>query len=154
MDIQFNLNTESVQQVTTSPAVCVESAASLREVMSALQRDASGSALVCHAGKLVGIFTERDALRLMAADADWDAAIETVMTRQPVTVSAEDTVSAAIQRMSRGRYRRLPVVDSENRPLGLLKASAIMHYLVEHFPTTVYNQPPVTQVAMQDREGA
>lgn len=135
--------------------LCIAPSATIREVISLMQADRRGSALVCDSqGRLIGIFTERDALRLMATRPNWDAPIADVMTDRPITLLASDTVAIAIQRMSKGRYRHLPIVDAEGKPTGLLKASHIMHYLVEHFPKTVYNQPPRAHVAMQQREGA
>jgi CBS domain-containing protein len=154
VDIHLNLYTEQVQCASPAPPTCVEPRTTIREVMETLKRDRAGSALICREGVLVGIFTERDALRLMAEPTNWDAAIETVMTPGPVTLRATDTVGEAIQRMSAGRYRHLPIVDAAGKPLGMLKAAGIVHYLVEHFPTAVYNQPPVAHVAMQQREGA
>jgi hypothetical protein len=69
-------------------------------------------------------------------------------------VLASETVEAAIARMSLGGYRRLPVVDDQNRPVGLLKVSAILHYLVQHFPKYIYNLPPKSEHSTQHREGA
>ena len=80
--------------------------------------------------------------------------IETVMTRRPATICVTDTVEAAIAKMSLGGYRRLPVLDAEGRPIGLLKVSSILHYLVQHFPKFVYNLPPEPGQSCQDREGA
>jgi CBS domain-containing protein len=56
--------------------------------------------------------------------------------------------------MVSGGYRHLPVVDEEGRPVGVLSVKQIMHYLVEHFPSTVYNLPPDPRVVPQEREGA
>jgi predicted transcriptional regulator len=44
--------------------------------------------------------------------------------------------------MQEGGYRHLPVIDDANHPIGILSAKRIVHYLVEHFPSAVYNQPP------------
>ncbi len=154
MDIQFNLNTETVQHAESVSPPCVTTEMSLRAVMDMMKHTRHGSAMVCRDEVLVGIFTERDALRLMAAKPDWQAPIETFMTPNPVTLQATDSMGEAIRRMSAGRYRHLPIVDEQGHPVGMLKAASIMHYLVEHFPKAVYNQPPVAQVAMDQREGA
>jgi CBS domain-containing protein len=134
--------------------LCVDSKLSTRAVLELLRRENRGCVCLCDGEKLVGIFTERDALHLMAQGADVDVPIETVMTRQPATVLATDTVEAAIAKMSLGGYRRLPVLDADGRPVGLLKVSAILHHLVQHFPKFVYNLPPEPGQTHQDREGA
>lgn len=154
MDIHLNLSTEPVTRAHPAPPTCVEASTSIRDCLAVLKSVKRGCALVCRDGVLVGIFTERDALRLMPRRPDWDAPIETVMTRDPVALKPDDTVGAAIRKMSAGHYRHLPIVDAAGRPTGMLKSSSIMHYLVEHFPKTVYTQPPMARLTMQQREGA
>lgn len=154
MDIEFNLNTESAKMTNPAEPVAVEPTATIRQVFGLLRnRDLAGCVLVCHEGLLVGIFTERDALRVMAAGDDLDAAIETVMVRRPASLAADATVADAIQKMSGGGFRRLPIVDADGKPTGVVRAIGVVHYLVEHFPKSVYNLPPVGRQVMQEREG-
>jgi len=154
VDVDLNLALESVEQVGLTGPVCVEPETPVREVFDSLRRGGTGSILVCRDGVLIGIFTERDALRLMARGGDFDVAIEDVMVSRPMTVRPNTTVATAVQRMSRGGYRRLPVVDSAGRPLGVVQASSIVHYLAEHFPKMVYNLPPAGRMACVERDGA
>jgi predicted transcriptional regulator len=56
--------------------------------------------------------------------------------------------------MEEGGYRHLPVVDECSRVVGILSVKRIVHYLVEHFPNTVYNLPPDPNAVQQQREGA
>jgi hypothetical protein len=48
----------------------------------------------------------------------------------------------------------LPVLDETGRPVGILSATRIVHYLAEHFPATVYNLPPDPQAVPEQPEGA
>ncbi len=153
MDIGLNLENETVEQAGPQGPLCVGPEVSVREVLGLLREHRRGSLLVCRDGRLAGIFTERDALRLMAATADLDVPIEGVMTPDPVTVAANDPLSTAIARMSENGYRRLPIVDEHGRPVGVLDAAGIVHWLVQHFPAAVYNLPPVPQPATKEREG-
>jgi CBS domain-containing protein len=59
-----------------------------------------------------------------------------------VVVQPLDSIGAAVRRMEECGYRHLPVVDETGRPVGILSVRRIIHYLVEHFPATVYNLPP------------
>ena len=79
--------------------------------------------------------------RVLAAERSLTTSILDCMTPGPVTVDPKDPISVAIKRMIEGGYRHLPVVH-EGRPLGILSIKRIVHYLVEHFPSTVYNLPP------------
>jgi CBS domain-containing protein len=55
--------------------------------------------------------------------------------------------------MEEGGYRHLPVVDQAGRPLGVLSVKRIVHYLVEHFPSTIYNLPPDPNAFPRRAEG-
>ena len=153
MDIEQKLTTETVEQAGPVPALSVEPGTSIREVFALLKDAGAGGVLICRDGELLGIFTERDALRHMARRADLDAPIDTVMVTRPVTVRSDSTIGSAILRMSSGGYRRLPIVGPDNKPVGVLPVAGIVHYLVEHFPKAIYNLPPVAHSVMHDREG-
>ncbi len=154
MTVQRNLNTDTVDQANPAKPLCVDSHVTAREVLLLLKEQDRGCVLICNDEQLAGIFTERDALKLMAAGADLDVPIEKVMVRNPVTLSAGDTVGKAIAKMSFGGYRRLPIVDEAGRPVGQLKVSGILHYLAEHFPKLVYTLPPAPHHSTHQREGA
>lgn len=151
---ELNLNTETVEAAHPSKPLAVEPDTSVSDVFALMKAQRTGSVLICRDGVLAGIFTERDALRLMATDADLKAPIESVMIANPVTVRSDQSVGAAIQTMAEGGYRQLPIVDDAGHPQGVVKVSGIVRYLVEHFPETVYNLPPEPNVVMQQREGA
>lgn len=153
MDLELNLTTESVGLASPLPPISVAPETPLRQVFERLKGEGRGSVLICRNGALVGIFTERDALRVMAAGGDLDAPIESVMVRNPATLDSTATVADAIEKMSEGGYRRLPIIDGQRKPVGVLQVSGIVHYLAEHFPKTIYNQPPVAHSVTQHREG-
>ncbi|MFC1759079.1 CBS domain-containing protein [Planctomycetota bacterium] len=155
MAFELNLQTEHVGHVRGSQPPSFPPDATIRQVLDAMQETRRGSVFICDSdGKLVGIFTERDALKLMAAKSDLDEPVSSVMADNPVSVSETDTVGESIKRMSKGGYRRLPIVDDDNKPAGLVKASEILHYLVAHFPEFVYNLPPRPDQSNPQREGA
>ena len=153
VDLELNLTTESVSRAHLLAPICVEPATPLREVFERLKGEGRGSILVCRDGSLVGIFTERDALRLMAHGGNLDVPVESVMVRNPATIDAEATVADAIGRMTSGGFRRLPIINGDRQPIGVVQVASIVHYLVEHFPKTIYNQPVVSHPVTQQREG-
>lgn len=154
MVFQLHLSTERVDHIDLPTPLVVEPTVSVRSVFEMFLNQRRGCAVICVAGKVEGIFTERDALRLMASGGELDVPIEAVMTRNPAVVRADETIETAIARMSIGGYRRLPVVDNEMRPVATLKVSTILHYLVQHFPKFVYNLPPKPDHTTRHREGA
>jgi CBS domain-containing protein len=83
------------------------------------------------AKKLVGIVTDRDlALRIVAEGLDAKSTkVETVMTRKIVTCSAEDDLQKAVDAMSENQLRRIPIVDDDNKILGIIaQADVAMHF--------------------------
>jgi CBS domain-containing protein len=124
------------------------------QVLQLLRAQRTGAVLICDGEKLLGIMTERDALKLMASGADLSTPVREVMSSEPTTISSGATVSEAIRVMSEGGYRHLPIVDGEGKPTGVLAVHGIVHYMVDHFPATVYNLPPDPKAVPREREGA
>ena len=81
--------------------------------------------------KLVGIVTDRDlAIRIVAEGLDAKSTkVETIMTRNVVTCSAEDDLQKAVGAMSESQLRRIPIVDDDNKILGIIaQADVVMHF--------------------------
>jgi len=154
VNFHLHLEDEFVQFFPLDEPVSVEPDTPATQVFQQLKQQNKGSILVCDDQKLLGIFTERDALRLMAREADLTMPIGDAMTKCPVTISFEATVGEAIRIMASGGYRRLPVIDKQGVPLGIVKVSHVMQYLVAHFPEYIYNLPPKPHATTKTREGA
>jgi predicted transcriptional regulator len=93
-------------------------------------------------------------MRVLSTNRPLSGTIVSVMTPDPVTVEPTDPIRLAIKRMQSGSYRHLPVVDAEQRPVGILSAKRIVHWLVEHYAPIVYNQPPDPNQVPATAEGA
>jgi CBS domain-containing protein len=80
-----------------------------------------GSVLVIDQdGQLIGIFTGRDAVRILAEGRSADATpLAQAMTRNPVTVAPTARAIDALREMSDRGIRHLPVVENE-RILGVV----------------------------------
>lgn len=78
--------------------------------------------------RLVGIITDRDiTCRVVAAGADCNSAtVQNAMTTERFwTVNPNDSVDTVIDRMEAGHVRRIPVVDNENRVMGVIAMADI-----------------------------
>ncbi len=83
------------------------------EVARLMAEGRCGSILVMEGEELLGIFTERDALRRVLAEGrPVETAVEQVMTRQPDTIEAGASAADAIRKMDEFYYWHLPVVES------------------------------------------
>lgn len=101
--------------VTLPPEATVHEAACRMKVAKV------GSVMVVAADRLVGIFTERDALfRVIAEGLDPDGtALSQVMTKWVTTVSVDTPFIEALELMHEGGFRHLPVLDG-NAPVGIV----------------------------------
>lgn len=85
-----------------------------------VERDVGSVLVVDRAGRLVGIFTERDLLRhyLEAQSKFLYLTVDQVMTSPVITVSPTTTLDAALDLMTTKNIRHLPVVDKEGKVVG------------------------------------
>jgi CBS domain-containing protein len=154
MDLAKNLKVESVSRLHPTPPRMVQPTQTVAEAVALMRQERVGCLLVCENQKLIGIFTERDLMRrVMAQGKPLTIPVRACMTPDPVFVHPKEPIGSAVRRMEEGGYRHLPVVD-DGKPIGILSVKRIVHYLVEHFPGTVYNLPPDPGVVQQEREGA
>ncbi len=155
MDLAKNFKIDSVSRLNPSPTLQIGPDRPVAEAVALMRQDGVGCLLVCEDDRIVGIFTERDLMRrVLAVGKPLTVPVRECMTPDPVVVRRKEPVGAAVRRMEEGGYRHLPVVDEAGLPVGVLSVKRIVHYLVEHFPSTVYNLPPDPDVVQQEREGA
>jgi CBS domain-containing protein len=155
MELARNLKVESVSRLQPSAPLQLALEQTVAEAVALMRHHQVGCVLVCREDHLVGLFTERDLLRrVLAGGQPLSLPLSACMTPHPVALHAKEPIGAAVRRMEEGGYRHLPVVDATGRPLGVLSVKRIVHYLVEHFPSTVYNLPPDPSAFPREAEGA
>jgi CBS domain-containing protein len=155
MSLRQNIWKDTVACLDLRAPLPVTPCTSLRQVIAAMRQACTGCVLVCEDLALRGIFTERDLVkRVLATGAGLDRPVSEFMTAGPATVKQSDSIGWAIRRMVEGHYRHLPVVDDKGEPTGILSAKAIVQYMVDHVPLSVYNLPPRPGQVEREREGA
>jgi len=121
----------SIVDVMRSRLVAVAPDATGRAAIRRMAEADVGSVVVCDASRIVGIFTERDVLRLAGEGVDLDATrVADVMTRDVATVGPDTELLAAARLMGERRIRHLPVVEGEN-VLGVVGIRDILGALTE-----------------------
>jgi CBS domain-containing protein len=120
-----------IADVMSLRVVSVTPEESVQLAIARMLEENVGSVAVCEGHELVGIFTERDVLRLAGhGEALAELKIGDVMTRSVYTVSPDDDALAAAQLMSERKIRHLPVVQ-DGMVLGILGIRDVMRSLVE-----------------------
>jgi CBS domain-containing protein len=121
----------AIGDVMRTRVVSVEMSESARLAVLRMLEEGVGSVAVTDAGRLVGIFTERDVLGLAGDGTDLDTVrVGDVMTREPITVDAGVAVLDAARLMGERKIRHLPVVEGEHL-LGMIGIRDVLGSLVE-----------------------
>jgi CBS domain-containing protein len=110
-----------VKHIMVENVVTVNSNITVKRAIETLYEKHIGSIVVVDDDeKCVGIFTERDVIRLVAKNAQLNQPIDKVMTKNVVTIQEETLLDEARRLIVAHRIRHLPVVNQENKLVGLL----------------------------------
>ena len=136
---------DTIAALEPAEPICLRETATVAEAIARmLERRQAGVLVVDDAGRLTGIFTERDVLTRVAGVAR-DATrtpLREVMTPRPEALSATDRIAYAVHSMSVAGYRTVPLVDAEHRPVGVVTVSDVIRWLAHLYPEAVLNLPP------------
>jgi CBS domain-containing protein len=112
----------------------VTSSSSVLEAVRRMNQQRVGALVVVdEQHRLVGMFTERDVLRLVGALQDVSSImIRDVMTREVITVTHETDVEEVSEMMRQRRVRHLPVLSERGDLIGLVSIGDINAFHVTH----------------------
>ena len=103
--------------------------------------------------KLSGIFTERDVIwKLAGKGLDYSSeAVDDFMTKAPDALQMDDPIAFALNRMTEGGYRHVPIVNDVGKPLGIVGILDIVRHLAAYYSEEIMNLPPSPLRGAQDR---
>ncbi len=94
---------------------------SLFDAVKKMYKNNVGSVVITDKeGKVIGIVTEKDIVRLVASSINFNSRLEEVMVRNPITIHFEEYVHKAFLIMKENNIRHLPVVNKEGKLVGML----------------------------------
>jgi CBS domain-containing protein len=108
----------------------IDVSADADEAVRRMHEDGTDCVLVTDDGRLVGIFTDRDAVLKVAGRAVKARPIAELMTRDPVVLRHDDPIAVAIHKMAIGGFRHIPIVD-DGRPTGVVTAKDVFRHLAD-----------------------
>jgi CBS domain-containing protein len=114
---------------------------SVRAAALKMRREKTGCVVVTEGKKAVGIFTERDLLNRVVAEGLDPASVPLadVMTENPVTVEASDSLNKAFSLLADGKFRHLPVLD-KGELVGICSLSDLAQVLRQVYMEEKYLQ--------------
>jgi CBS domain-containing protein len=112
----------------------VEPGAKLADAIRVLSQRRIGALLVLNQGRIEGILSERDIVRVLGerGASVLEEPVSSAMTRKVVSCREKDTVSAMMEVMTNGKFRHLPVVE-DGRVVGLISIGDIVKWRVGEY---------------------
>ena len=91
-----------------------------------------GALIVLDGGRLIGIFTERDALnKVLRGGLDpGNTKVSEVKTKDPFCIRSTSTVADAMKLIAKPRFRHLPIMDN-GKVLSVVSSGDLTHWLVQ-----------------------
>ena len=122
--------------------VSISPQASVFEAIQLMDGKNIGSLLVLNAhGKICGIFAERDCFRkvILADKSPRDVQVKTAMTKKVICASPDNTVDECMALMTEKRIRHLPVIDAQERVLGIISIGDLVKLVVSEQDALIRN---------------
>jgi CBS domain-containing protein len=143
MTLEQELQKEQVSHLDLSGFSQVPSGTTVGDTVATMRANRHKVCLITAEEKLIGIFTDRDVLRKVAPHPEsLGEPIDTVMTKQPITIKPDSSAAMALSLMDDNHFRNLPAVNDEDQIEGNMTHQSIIHYLASRYPVEVQNQPP------------
>jgi CBS domain-containing protein len=131
-----------ISELRLRKSLVVQPTTALEEVYRLMDEGDWSAVVVCRGNEAVGIFSQRDILnRTALEDLEPSTPIEELMTPDPVTLSIDDGLAAAIKVMVDGCTA------------GVLTSREILRYIADQMPETVLNMPPRLHQELHRPEG-
>lgn len=123
---------DNLSQLNQEESVTVAPETSALDVIERMKGSNSGCALVLDGAQLIGIFTEHDVLRKMTGENAMPGSVpvKELMTHNPETLQEKDSVAVALNKMSLGGYRHIPVVRKD-RSYTVVSIKNVLDYIAK-----------------------
>ena len=115
----------------TKDVISITKDRSIQECVNLMKKHSIRHLPVVEDGKLVGLVTEGDLRQIFLASLIEDLAIEDVMISDPITVSPDTEIEDAAKVIFYNKIGGLPVVDEEDRLLGIITVADILAAFIE-----------------------
>lgn len=134
---------EPLSVLDLRPPVCVTPQVTARDAIRLMNGERIGAVLVMAAGELLGIFTERDVLKkLVDTNISLETPVRELMTANPASLHLDDAVVFALKLMHEGGFRHVPLLDTDDRPVGLVSMRDVIDCVVRLFARELDTAPP------------
>lgn len=132
--VEKSLLRDHLPELEPRPPVTVRPETPVGDVLNRLVEEEIGCVLVTEGEKLLGIFSERDAINRLGVDAAElsDRPISEFMTKDPQTLPVSAKIAFAVKHMDVGHYRHIPMTDENgDNVTGIISVRDFLRYLTD-----------------------
>ena len=120
-----------VRDIMTKAIISVPGETTVFQVAKMMEQGGIGAVLVKKGNNLHGIITDRDyATKIVSNNMPSDTSVEQVMSSPLITINFDETISAAAERMTNKKIRKLAVTDNGNI-VGLITSTDLVTQLTK-----------------------
>jgi CBS domain-containing protein len=139
----------AIGELKRLPPVTVAPTATVARAAELMRKKKIGALLVKKGRTLVGIFTERDLVTRAMPTRGWTSApVKKFMTQNPETLRLSDPVAYALNKMSVGRFRHVPLLGARGELAGILSIRDVVDFIVDLCPEEILNLPSQPELAI------
>lgn len=126
----------NVQEIMTRNPACAQPSSSLQQIAKMMVDNDCGGIPICdpQSSKLVGFVTDRDIVcRTLAQGVNpMDKSAQDVMSTDMHTIKPQSSMEECVDLMERFQVRRVPVVDQENKLVGIVAQADLARQAKRH----------------------
>ena len=129
--VERSVMCDQVSTLKQNPPVTITHRATVAETLARMMETNVGAILIVdEAGRLAGIFSERDLLKkIVGVLTDYETLpITQFMTPRPECVATTDTLNFVLQKMDAGGYRHVPVLE-DGKPVSIISVRDMLRFL-------------------------
>ncbi len=127
----FNSSSILVKDIMARTLISVNPTTTALQIAKMMEQGGIGAVLVKENENLVGIITDRDfATKIAANNLPFDTAVEKIMSSPLVTINYDESISAAAERMSSKKIRKLAVTNN-GKIVGLITSTDLVDQLAK-----------------------
>ena len=133
-NFEQSLLEDTIDAIKPDPITQVPPDTSIENAVNLMAKHNLATIIITQNDKAIGILTERDVLNRIATDYNniKSKPISDYMTPDPTTVYNTDSPAKAINTMATGHFRHVPVLDHNEKLVGIINPPRITHYLQQY----------------------
>jgi len=147
--------TDNIFSIGIKKAVLINEDASIGVVIKSMQTADSSCIVIIKNNKISGIFTERDIVtKIVAKNVDYkNEKICDYMTNNPEILQSNDSIASALNKMTDGGFRHVPIVHSKSKDIFIISMQDIINSIGNYYFNDIINLPPKPLRNTSQREG-